>query len=405
MVLGLAFVGFLHEFTLLLPLACATLNFFLIGLLARLGRSAQALIPFVAWTLALGSLAASGSPEVKLARLLGGVGQWMDGFKGEVGWNTLFPLLVLKILSWGLDFHRSLHAVSKVDAPEAKIEPGPTLREERDSSNDNNTSRCPVSTLFEGRDSSLNKRSPVSILREEEDEERGRVEGHRSRQEYQSFGLYLAYLFYPPLYITGPIVTFNAFASYMEAPQQIVRGRSLMIYWARLFFNMCLFVMFGHYLYVSALVQNGPLKLQQEPGLIAFEAAFMRHEGGGEGLIWFSFWSLEFLWFKFLVIWRFSRAWALLDGVLAPEDMARCMCNNYSVRGFWRGWHRSFNRWNVRYIFVPLGGSKGVSVLQQQRQQRHNNNNNNNNHNNNSHNNKHNRNNHRNSRCLCCGTS
>jgi len=25
---------------------------------------------------------------------------------------------------------------------------------------------------------------------------------------------------------------------------------------------------------------------------------------------------------------------------------------------FWKSWHRSFNRWTIRYIYVPLGGSK-----------------------------------------------
>ena len=33
------------------------------------------------------------------------------------------------------------------------------------------------------------------------------------------------------------------------------------------------------------------------------------------------------------------------------------MTNNYSVAGFWQGWHASFNRWLVRYMYVPLGGS------------------------------------------------
>lgn len=33
------------------------------------------------------------------------------------------------------------------------------------------------------------------------------------------------------------------------------------------------------------------------------------------------------------------------------------MSDNYSALAFWRGWHRSFNRWIVRYIYIPLGGS------------------------------------------------
>jgi hypothetical protein len=37
--------------------------------------------------------------------------------------------------------------------------------------------------------------------------------------------------------------------------------------------------------------------------------------------------------------------------------MVRCMANNYSPLGFWRSWHRSYNLWIVRYLYVPLGGA------------------------------------------------
>src|SRR5204862_2991935 len=37
--------------------------------------------------------------------------------------------------------------------------------------------------------------------------------------------------------------------------------------------------------------------------------------------------------------------------------------NNYSALAVWRGWHRSFNRWTVRYIYVPLGGSSSSGLL------------------------------------------
>jgi len=36
------------------------------------------------------------------------------------------------------------------------------------------------------------------------------------------------------------------------------------------------------------------------------------------------------------------------------------MANNYSTLGFWRSWHRSYNLWLIRYIYIPLGGSKNV---------------------------------------------
>ena len=34
---------------------------------------------------------------------------------------------------------------------------------------------------------------------------------------------------------------------------------------------------------------------------------------------------------QFLVIWRFFRMWALADGVQVPENMMRCICNNYDI--------------------------------------------------------------------------
>ena len=34
---------------------------------------------------------------------------------------------------------------------------------------------------------------------------------------------------------------------------------------------------------------------------------------------------------QFLVIWRFFRFWALTDGMQVPENMLRCICNNYDV--------------------------------------------------------------------------
>ena len=69
------------------------------------------------------------------------------------------------------------------------------------------------------------------------------------------------------------------------------------------------------------------------------------------------YFNLHIIWLKLLLPWRFFRLWSLIDDIDPPENMARCMSNNYSGLAFWRGWHRSYNRWIVRYIYVPLGGS------------------------------------------------
>jgi len=57
-----------------------------------------------------------------------------------------------------------------------------------------------------------------------------------------------------------------------------------------------------------------------------------------------------------VVIWRSFRLWAALDGVLAPENLPACVSRQYTLSGFWRCWHASFNRWLVRYVYLPLGG-------------------------------------------------
>jgi D-alanyl-lipoteichoic acid acyltransferase DltB (MBOAT superfamily) len=46
--------------------------------------------------------------------------------------------------------------------------------------------------------------------------------------------------------------------------------------------------------------------------------------------------------------------WALLDGMDPPENMVRCVANNYSTLGFWRSWHRSYNLWIVRWVSVYI---------------------------------------------------
>jgi D-alanyl-lipoteichoic acid acyltransferase DltB (MBOAT superfamily) len=71
-----------------------------------------------------------------------------------------------------------------------------------------------------------------------------------------------------------------------------------------------------------------------------------------------SYFILNWIWLKFSVIWKLFRLWALCDGVESPENMGRCMSNNYCFEEFWRQWHRAFNQWLIRYLFIPLGGSK-----------------------------------------------
>ncbi|KAH9609429.1 hypothetical protein KSS87_023825 [Heliosperma pusillum] len=97
-----------------------------------------------------------------------------------------------------------------------------------------------------------------------------------------SYCIYLGYLMYAPLYIAGPIISFNAFVSQV----------------------------------------------------------------------------LNFMWLKFLLIWRYFRFCALVNGVEAPENMPKCINNCHNLQSFWKSWHASYNKWLVRYIYIPLGGAR-----------------------------------------------
>ena len=98
-----------------------------------------------------------------------------------------------------------------------------------------------------------------------------------------------------------------------------------------------------HYIYVVAISKSQPAWEIYTP----FQLSML------------GYFNLHIIWLKLLLPWRLFRLWALIDGIDPPENVVRCMSDNYSTLAFWRGWHRSFNRWIIRYIYIPLGGSGG----------------------------------------------
>lgn len=176
---------------------------------------------------------------------------------------------------------------------------------------------------------------------EREDREATYQERKRLSQHLEAYSLgnYLLYALYPPLFIAGPILTFNDFVSQLGRPCRVEVG-TVVRYGIRFAVSLLTMELILHFIYVNAIkdtkawVAASPLELSM-----------------------IGFWNLIIVWLKLLIPWRFFRLWAMADGVEAPENMVRCMANNYSTLGFWRSWHRSYNLWIVRYLYVPLGGS------------------------------------------------
>ena len=177
--------------------------------------------------------------------------------------------------------------------------------------------------------------------------ERNRVDIPAKPQEY-SFRNYLAYTLYAPLYLTGPILTFNDYISQTRYPSKSITRTRTILYGVRFLISLLTMEVMLHFIYVVAISKAQPAWELYSPFQLSMIGYF----------------NLHIIWLKLLLPWRFFRLWALIDGIDPPENMVRCMSDNYSTLAFWRGWHRSFNRWIVRYIYIPLGGSGGGRATQ-----------------------------------------
>ncbi|KAK2966199.1 hypothetical protein RJ640_008765 [Escallonia rubra] len=156
-----------------------------------------------------------------------------------------------------------------------------------------------------------------------------------------SFVIYLCYLVYAPLYIAGPVISFNAFASQLDTPQKNYSLREVAWYGLRWGFSLLLMELMTHFFYYNAFAISGLWK--QLTPLDVFII--------GYGV-------LNFMWLKFFLIWRYFRFWSLISGIETPENMPRCINNCHNLESFWKNWHASFNKWLVRYMYIPLGGSQ-----------------------------------------------
>lgn len=267
------------------------------GLTQALGGSVFGLI--AAWTWNVGALFAVHSYDGFQFASLSSNLAWMDDLHGLLPrWQINFNITMLRLISFALDYHWSRTA--------------PCTAEQQQIDSDG--------PIVDAR-----KRSDVPL----------------AASEY-NFTNYFLYLLYPPLFIAGPIVTFHDFVRQLHNPLPIPPQHTAR-YAVRLVLTMLTMEFMLHFMYVNAIKDA---KAWQ--GTSPMELSMI------------GFWNLIVVWLKLLIPWRFFRLWALADGVDPPENMIRCMANNYSTLGFWRSWHRSYNLWIVRYIYVPVGGAKNV---------------------------------------------
>lgn len=171
-------------------------------------------------------------------------------------------------------------------------------------------------------------------------EESRRISFPRPLNQY-SFQSYVAYCLYSPLYLAGPLITFNDYMAQSQNRLKTINWHRTGLYALRFFICMLTMEFLLHFIAVNAVMSTRAWK-NDTPAQISMVGFF----------------GLVHIWLKLLLPWRFFRMWSLIDGIDPPENMVRCVADNYSAASFWRSWHRSFHLWVVRYLYIPLGGSK-----------------------------------------------
>ncbi|KAI9890611.1 MAG: glycerol transporter [Vezdaea aestivalis] len=230
-------------------------------------------------------------------------GSVLDSYGGLVSrWEIMFNITVLRLISFNMDYYWSLNQYGSSPIEKKQLDP----------------SALP---------------------------ERERVSSPASPSAY-SLSNYYAYILYSPLYLAGPILTFNDYIYQSRYRVGSITPRRTTFYGIRFLITLLVMELVLHFIYAVAISKSSPVWAIYTP----FQLSML------------GFFNLHIIWLKLLLPWRFFRLWALVDGIDPPENMVRCMSNNYSALAFWRGWHRSFNRWIVRYIYIPLGGSGRTDV-------------------------------------------
>ncbi|XP_058095817.1 membrane-bound O-acyltransferase gup1 isoform X7 [Magnolia sinica] len=234
-------------------------------------------------------------------RTIGQSWAFLDNYRGTFRWHICFNFVILRMISFGYDYHWA-HQDSRFDQ-------------------EKHMQRCRICSSGKTCYLSLQERS--------------------IHTDKFSFSMYLCYLVYAPLYIAGPIVSFNAFASQLDMPQRNHSIGQIAWYGFRWVLSLFLMEVMTHFFCYNAFTISG-LWREFSP----FEVFII-----GYGV-------LNFMWLKFFLIWRYFRFWSLVGGVDVPENMPRCINNCYDLESFWKNWHASFNKWLVRYLYIPLGGSR-----------------------------------------------
>nr|XP_009291368.1 protein-cysteine N-palmitoyltransferase HHAT isoform X1 [Danio rerio] len=150
-----------------------------------------------------------------------------------------------------------------------------------------------------------------------------------------------AFCFYHPLFYNGPIMTYKDFSEQIERPLCKVSALHVFSGILRLCVWWCLAEFMIHFMYMHAIQSNETYLEMLPPWAM-----------GGLALA-----LVQFFYVKYLVLFGAVSLLVRLDG-LEPPTLPRCVSIMYSFTGMWRHFDVGLYKWLIRYIYVPLGGSR-----------------------------------------------
>jgi len=321
---GLVYITALHGFSALKVLTILYINY------AIAMRAPRNVMPTLTWIFNIAILFAnelaqgyrfSSIMEAAAPFYAGAtdLGKFLDAWGGLVSrWEVLFNITILRLIAFNIDYYWSLSR----DRTGSPIE----VRTSQNGS------------VLSAANSPKKKQLDLAAL-----SDRDRVSSPAPDSAFTSFRTYLAYVLYPPLYLAGPILNFNDYISQSTYRPASITTRRTVLYAIRFAISLFCMEFLLHTTYVVAISKSDPNWSTYSP----LELSMLGYFG------------LHIVWLKLLIPWRFFRLWSLIDGIDPVENVVRCMSDNYSTQSFWRAWHRSYNRWIVRYLYIPLGGGPG----------------------------------------------
>ncbi|XP_053166480.1 protein-cysteine N-palmitoyltransferase HHAT isoform X3 [Hemicordylus capensis] len=161
---------------------------------------------------------------------------------------------------------------------------------------------------------------------------------------HHSFLWMLAYVFYYPAFHNGPILTFDDFHEQMTKQEScilksnlwdFIRAAIRILLWWGLAESMI------HLMYMHA-IYSSPSHMET----VTYWTL------GGLALA-----QVLFFYVKYLVLFGVPALVIRMDGLM-PPDLPRCVSTMYSFSGMWRSFDVGLHRFLIRYIYIPMGGSR-----------------------------------------------